>query len=376
MTNLPPPDTPAVFWIDAAGQQQGPEPLSTVIERVVAEQIPPSTPVWWQGAVNWAPFSANEQLVSAVEARRTPPPPVAAAPTQSPFAPAGFDEPSPQPSGLLFQTPATLEVPFAPTNGAPVSPVGESAPVSYEPAPASYEASPTYEVSPIYEAPVAYEAPVTYDPAPAAYDASPAYEAPVAYESAPADAGGFAATTAVPVVEVPDAYAHGIDAPAAPVILPEPEPAPVVLPEAKPAAPSLALGDPDQLRSTFADLTARGAAYAEEESRAAGLDEQFAVMVAHALTELGYGIDERQSSGEYHSFRLTAPDGAVASVAVERLGTASSVAAAVERPVMCFVDRGGRASARLFVGDYVANGGQDVDLLRRHLASIVDAAVA
>lgn len=376
MTNLPPPDTPAVFWIDAAGQQQGPEPLATVIERVVAEQIPPSTPVWWQGAVNWAPFSSNEQLVSAVEARRTPPPPVAAAPTTSPFAPAA--EPA---APMAFQSPATLEVPAAaPAAFAPAAfdaPVSNGASTSYDAAEA-YEAPVTYEPAATHDAPASFEAPVTFEPA-ATYEPAAAYEAPVVYDPAPAAdlPSAVAATTAVPVVEVPDAaYSAGFDAPAAPVILPEPEPAPVVLPEPEPVGPSLALGDPEQLRSTFTDLTARSAAFAEEEGRAAGLDEQFASMVAAAVTDIGFVIDERQSSGEYHSFRLTAPDGSVASLAVERLPSGSSVAAVVERPVMCFVDRGGRASARLFVGDYVANGGQDVDLLRGHLASIVDAAGA
>lgn len=364
MTNLPPPDAPVVFWIDAAGQQQGPEPLAAVIERVVADQIPATTPVWWQGEVNWVPFNTNEQLMSALQARQTPPPPAvtsyepvtaatpaaapADAPAPSPFAPSPFAAPVEPAAPLVFETPTTFEAPvgngsFAPDrngNGTPAAPA-PAEPLAPEPVSAYEPAAPM----PVVELP---------QPTYATVDAAaPTIETPVAsYADAPA--------TFVPQPE--------------PVPEPTPEPAPVVLPEPEP--PTLALGDPASLQATFADLSARGAAYAEEEHRAAGLDEQFATLVGQALAELGFAIDDRQSSGDYHSFRLTAPDGSVASVAVERLPAASTVAAVVERPVMCFVDRGGRASARLFVGDYVANGGQNVDLLRAHLASIVHAAGA
>ena len=45
-----------VHWVDAAGQQQGPAPLSTVVEQVKAGRLARSTHVWWNGAANWTPI--------------------------------------------------------------------------------------------------------------------------------------------------------------------------------------------------------------------------------------------------------------------------------------------------------------------------------
>ena len=47
MSLLPPNDEPVVYWVDATNSQQGPEPLGTVIARVIHQQIPDSTLVWW-----------------------------------------------------------------------------------------------------------------------------------------------------------------------------------------------------------------------------------------------------------------------------------------------------------------------------------------
>ena len=104
MSTLPPPDVPAIFWIDGAGQQQGPEPLATVIERIVHDQIPSSTPVWWQGAVNWSPFNSNAELAAALTTRLAPAPaPEPQVATQSPFAAttsSPFSSPAPSESTL------------------------------------------------------------------------------------------------------------------------------------------------------------------------------------------------------------------------------------------------------------------------------------
>ncbi len=52
---MPEPQT-QVHWIDTSGNQQGPEPWDTVLARVRAAQIPPSTQVWWDGAPAWQPL--------------------------------------------------------------------------------------------------------------------------------------------------------------------------------------------------------------------------------------------------------------------------------------------------------------------------------
>lgn len=46
-----------VHWIDQKGQQLAPEPLSTLLARVKAGQVPPTTMVWWDGAANWTPLN-------------------------------------------------------------------------------------------------------------------------------------------------------------------------------------------------------------------------------------------------------------------------------------------------------------------------------
>ena len=48
--------TQPVHWVDAGGQQQGPAPLSTVVDQVKAGTLARSTHVWWQGADNWTPI--------------------------------------------------------------------------------------------------------------------------------------------------------------------------------------------------------------------------------------------------------------------------------------------------------------------------------
>ena len=54
---MPEPQQP-VHWLDANGNQVGPEPFATVHQRVQAGQIPPSTPIWWDGAAEWTPFES------------------------------------------------------------------------------------------------------------------------------------------------------------------------------------------------------------------------------------------------------------------------------------------------------------------------------
>ncbi len=46
----------SVHWVDSAGQQQGPETLEVVLSRQAANQIPPTTLIWWEGASGWTPL--------------------------------------------------------------------------------------------------------------------------------------------------------------------------------------------------------------------------------------------------------------------------------------------------------------------------------
>lgn len=70
MTDLSTP----THWLDAAGGQQGPEPLDTVVQRVRAAQIPPTTQVWWDGAPGWIPL---DQVPGVLGETAPPPPPTA-----------------------------------------------------------------------------------------------------------------------------------------------------------------------------------------------------------------------------------------------------------------------------------------------------------
>lgn len=382
MSTLPPHDVPAIFWIDGAGQQQGPEPLATVIERIAHDQIPSTTPVWWQGAVNWSPFNSTPELASALDARLAPAPAPAppveatpfAQPAMSPFStpapsesatpfssPNAFDTPAASATSV-FETPATFDAPAASAPAAFAAPTSFEAPATFE-SPTAFEAPGTFDAPTSFEAPApvtfdaplaaepaAFEQPATYEPAgfeqPATFDAPVTYDAPVAVDT----------TDETPVVtDVPE------------VIVPD-EPAV--------AAPTLQLGDSSELAATFAQLTERAAAFDAEVARAAALDDTLAGVVRQALGELGFTIEDTQTSDDYHSFRLSEPDGATASLAIQRVPAAIDVAAAVERPVACFVDRSGRASVGLFVGDYLTEDGTDQALFTRHLASIVDAAGA
>ncbi len=75
---MPDSQTP-VHWIDTSGNQQGPEPWDTVLARVRAAQIPPSTQVWWDGAPAWQPL---DQVAGADLGGSSPTTtPVAGAPT-------------------------------------------------------------------------------------------------------------------------------------------------------------------------------------------------------------------------------------------------------------------------------------------------------
>lgn len=73
---MPEPQT-QVHWIDTGGTQQGPEPWETVVARVRAAQIPPSTQVWWDGAPGWLAF----EQVPGDEPAAAPSPPMAATAT-------------------------------------------------------------------------------------------------------------------------------------------------------------------------------------------------------------------------------------------------------------------------------------------------------
>lgn len=83
---MPEPSTP-VHWLDAAGNQQGPEPWETLQARVAHHQVPATTQVWWDGAPDWQPFdqvAATSPPITAPTGPATEPAaaaPAAAAPT-------------------------------------------------------------------------------------------------------------------------------------------------------------------------------------------------------------------------------------------------------------------------------------------------------
>ena len=370
MSTLPPHDVPAIFWIDGAGQQQGPEPLATVIERIAHDQIPSSTPVWWQGAVNWLPFNTNAELAAALDARLAPAPapqpvavPQSAPEASQPFATAAaspFSNPAPAESASPFSSPTAFDVPAA------------QEPTTAFQSPTTFESPATFEVPAAAAAPVAspFEVPAAF--APAAQDATISFDAPASYDAP-------AAFDTVPV-ETPAEAAAPYEAPIAvdtpadiPVVADVPE---VIVPdEPVVLAPSLRLGDAAELESTFASLSERSAAFDAEVARAAALDETLAATVRQSLHDLGFTIEDTQTSDDYHSFRLSEPDGATASLAIQRIPAAVDVASAVERPVACFVDRADRASVGLFFGDYLDDDGTtDQARFTSDLASIVNAA--
>jgi hypothetical protein len=54
---MPEPQQP-VHWLDANGNQIGPEPFEVVLQRVQAGQIPSTTSIWWEGAADWTSVDA------------------------------------------------------------------------------------------------------------------------------------------------------------------------------------------------------------------------------------------------------------------------------------------------------------------------------
>lgn len=104
---MPEPTTP-VHWLDQAGVQQGPEPWETVQARVIHQQIPPSTQVWWDGAPGWQAFDQ----VDAAPPGAAPPAQSPVAPAQSPAAPA----PAAQAANPAPQAAQTAQADAAPTS--------------------------------------------------------------------------------------------------------------------------------------------------------------------------------------------------------------------------------------------------------------------
>lgn len=370
MTTLPSLDVPAIFWIDQNNQQQGPEPLATVIERITHGQIPPSTPVWWQGAVNWSPFDSTPELSAALQPPEPAPAPAPIAPQQAQDVPSfggpTFQEPQPtvttasvfetatSPStfeapaaAATFETPAVFETPASSLFAAP------------QPQPAPEPVS--TPVSSPFETVVPTEAPAT-----AIFEVPSAF-VPAEPSGPTFDASTASPTEAVPMVVVPETTTY--DLTNASAAAPAPVDAVIV------TATGLDLGDPADLASTFAALTSRSEAFDADAARAANLDSTVGTMVADSAVALGLTILETTPNDDYHTLRLSEPDGSPVALAFQRVPAALSVAAAVERPLACFVDRRSRATVGIFLGDYLgADGSIDQALFTRHLASIIAAA--
>ena len=367
MTTLPSPDVPAIFWIDQNNQQQGPEPLATVIERITHGQIPPSTPVWWQGAVNWAPFDSTPELSAALQPRDPAPAP---APQQAQDAPA-FGGPTAQESQPTFATASAFEPSTAPsTFDAPAAAATFETPAVFETPASSLFAAPQPQPQPVPE-PVSTPVSSPFETVvPAEAPATAIFEVPSAF--APAEPSGptfdaTPATDAVPMVVVPESTTY--DLTNTPAAASAPVDAVIV------TATGLDLGDPAELASTFAALTSRSEAFDADAARAANLDSTVGTMVADSAVALALTILETTPNDDYHTLRLSEPDGSPVALAVQRVPAALSVAAAIERPLACFVDRRSRATVGLFLGDYLGvDGSIDQALFTRHLASIIAAA--
>ncbi|HPB46467.1 MAG TPA: DUF4339 domain-containing protein [Microthrixaceae bacterium] len=349
MTTLPPPDAPAVFWIDPHGQQQGPEPLNTVIERIAFQQIPSTTPVWWQGAANWIAFDSVAEFAGALQQRLQPAAP-APAPTPSADPAATLDPGGTQESASAFAAEPTIEPTIEPA--IETTRLFDADATIQDPAASgsSFGSSPVAE--PVTTGPGLFEspdlAPVDLDPIVLA-DPNPvsAFGAPV--DAVPVDA--------VPIIE-----------PLAAAPIAEPATEPVIEAIVEPTSSS---ADSD-LDAVFSELQARAQPFVDEQTRVAALNDTLSAMVRTAAEHLGHQVVAHDESNGYHMFGLRDASGTPFSLAVTQVPYADTVAEAVARPVGVHVDRGGRASAYLYLGDYLDS--MDQALLDRHIAAIIHAA--
>ena len=413
MTTLPPPDAPAVFWIDQNSQQQGPEPLTTVIERIAYNQIPATTPVWWQGAANWTTFNTVPEFAAALQARLAPAPATpaeAASPAES--APASEAAPTAESS---FTTPETFAVGAeSPGTEASIGEVGAAASAltateliaqagatggeategpgelygaSFDDASAGEEP----ETTRLFDA--------TNDQA---IEAEPSAEvaAPESYLSGTAGAidvgddvvDAFVVDDSGDVLEAGTGTAT-IEPVASPTFdAPDLQPVtlePITLGSGATAGAAegtgsgygaaddvieSSIGATEDLDAVYAELVASAQPYVDEQTRVAALNDTLASLLTRALTALGHSVNSHQESNGYHVFALQDPQGAPFSLAATQIPYAASVAEAIERPVGVHVDRGGRASAYLYLGDYLDRGEEGDSLFGRHIAAIIHAA--
>lgn len=357
MTTLPPSDAPAVFWIDANGQQQGPEPLTTVIERIAYNQIPASTPVWWQGAANWTTFDTVPEFASALHTRLNPAP-----------APAPYVEAAPvveaAPQAEAFTSPTAFS--SDPTIGA--APVAEPEPESAFAAPLeSADSTRLFDSSPAQDPAIADE-PVSafaVDSGTAGDLGSEVIAAelddtvPVAaeiIEDAPAGSA-FAAPTLAPITLDPIELVDTASADSPDVITPFAEPT-----------------AGDDLDALFADLVSRAQPFVDEQTKVAGLNDTVSSLIRSAAESLGHRVNSHEETNGYHMFSLSDSNGSPFSLAVTQIPYADTVDEAIARPVGVHVDRGGRASVHLFLGDYLGGGDEAEALFAHHLSAIIHAA--
>lgn len=370
MSTLPPHDSPAVYWIDAHLQQQGPESLATVIERLAYQQIPDTTPVWWPGAEGWTAFNANPTLVSLLDARMRP-----AEPAYTPTAEPTYTEPTYSPAAY---TPAAEPAYTEPTYTEPTyAEPTYTADQSYVPDTGGSDV--VTPAGPAYETPVAspFETAAQYTaPAPAAEQPF----APAAVQAATPDAGGYdSAQTAAaglfesaPTAEQSATWSNGDTAwnPA-----PDAEATPAAVSEPTAHQRGLVLGDPATLTETFSQLQSRYSAHVAEAARSAKLDDTLADTVNVAVKDLGFEVDTHALTDTHHTFALAAPDGSPANLSIGRVPASPTLAAAIEQPLSITVEHDGSASTGLFLGDYLdASDGLDANLLARHVAAVVHAA--
>lgn len=80
-----------LHWVTADGNQVGPEPLQTVVDRVRAGQVGPDVNVWWPEASGWMPLNTIPEAMAMLTGVASGPVDSGAAPAASamPAAPAG-----------------------------------------------------------------------------------------------------------------------------------------------------------------------------------------------------------------------------------------------------------------------------------------------
>ncbi|NLA34163.1 MAG: hypothetical protein GX868_00555, partial [Actinobacteria bacterium] len=372
-------------------------------------------PVWWQGAANWTTFNTVPEFAAALQSRLTPAAPVAtegAFTDPTPFAvePEYAAESAPSDASAASTASALGEMSTAASPLTATELIAQAGATSERDESAGSmfgtsfgEASTTEpETTRLFDATTEHAA-VAVDADAAATETGATFDADpdaVAVEAEPtpevAAPGSYLAGTegsidvgddvvdAIVVdpsqSEEPSTVAP-IDSPT--FDSPNLEPvslAPITLGGSIPsddsgtAEAATAESATADLDAVYAQLVERAQPYVDEQTRVAALNDTLASLLTRALATLGHSVNSHQESNGYHVFALSDAQGAPFSLAATQVPYAASVAEAIERPIGIHVDRGGRASAYLYLGDYLDQGDAGDSLFARHLAAVIHAA--